>query len=1258
LFNSREMPPVEVRLLGTLEVGVEGRPVELRRQKQRALLALLALRAGEVVSTDRLVDELWGESPPRTAIGSLQNLVSELRKVLGANALITRPPGYLLDVDRDAVDAHRFERLAREARDAAPRERAALLREALKLWRGPALADVQLEHSSASEPARLEELRLAAWEDRLEAEIEVGQHGAAVGELESLVAKHPLRERAVGLLMLALYRAGRQAEALEAYRRSRERLVDELGIDPSPELQRLEQAILRHDADLDRPDAPRTRLPAPEPDRRKTVTIMFADLVDSSELGARLDAELLRRVLDGYFEVVRDAVERHGGVVEKFIGDAAMAVFGVPTVHEDDALRAVRAAWQLRDSLADAGAELTGDQGIPLQVRIGLNTGEVLVRGAESGESFATGTAVNVAMRLEQAALPGEVLLGEATYRLVSHAVQGEEVDAVDLGGALGRATVIRVGGLGEAARPLGRATLVGRDDELAWLRAALAGVQAERRSRVVTVLGEAGVGKSRLAQEFAATSGERVLQGRCISYGEGATFLPLGELVREAVPERPREAILALMEGDDQAPLVAERVSTLTEHADATGSAGEVFWAVRRFLEALARVQPLVVVLEDIHWAEPTLLDLVEYLDSWPAESPLLVVCLARRQLLEQRPGWGSRSGVLGLEPLAEAAAGALVEEIATESLDEEALAQIVDMADGNPLFLEQLLAFYEEAGGLTSVPPTVEALIAGRLERLDPGERALLERAAVAGRDFSRGALLALSPPEELPALDSRLAGLVRRRLVGALRGGDGDTYRFQHVLVRDVAYAGITKQARADLHERYGSWLEQRRGPDELVGYHFEQAHRYRSEVRPGDPALPELAGRAGNSLATAGLRAFAQADRAATVNLLTRAAALLPRDERRRVEILCELGIAQWTSGDTAAALAALDDAVVTAASFGDGAALRPQLERSYIELFTDRSVDPSELVAAAHRAIPTFEEQGDERALGRAWRILGYVHGPMQGRCVEWLEAEQRAAIHYRRSGWSAAGCLTEAAAALYYGPTPVPEAIERTEELLAEATDRVGRAGVLTFLGGLTALATRFDDAFALLREAEAMYAELGEVWSQANNSGRILGRSQRLARDLDEAEKTLRECCETFERLQDEAALSALAAELAQTLNDLESTADAARWAKIAEDHAPAGDVIAQFSWRRVRARLLAQEGRIDEADRLAAEAVDLADATDVLTERGETLLEHAQVLRLSGRTADAARRAEAALELFEQKGNEASTGLARSVLADVIAV
>ena len=1246
---------LEVRLLGPLEVDVDGRILDVRRQKQRALLALLALRAGEVVPTDRLVDELWGDEPPRAAVGSLQNFVSELRKMLGAEVLVTRAPGYLLDIPRHAVDVHRFERIVREAGSEAPEQRAAGLREALGLWRGPALADVQLEDAMVAEAARLEESRVAAWEDRLEAELELGRQSQVIGELESLVAKHPLRERPVGLLMLALYRGGRQADALDAYRRSRERLVEELGIDPSHELQRLEQAILRHDKELDLPEAPRKRVPASEPDRRKTVTILFADLVDSTELGARLDPEVLRRVLDRYFELVRAVIERHGGVVEKFIGDAAMAAFGIPTVHEDDALRAVRAACELRGALAEPSAELTGMHGIPLQVRVGVNTGEVLVRAAHSGESFATGAAVNIAARLEQAAIPGEILVGEATYRLVQHAVESEPVDPVDLGGVFGRASVYRVRGVGEAARPLGRAALVGRDGELAWLQAAFAGVQAERRSRVVTVVGEAGVGKSRLAREFTVSVGELPLVGRCVSYGDGATFLPLAQIVRKALPERPRAAILALLEGDDQASLVAERVTHLTEPADGAASTGEVFWAVRRFLEALARERPVLVLLEDIHWAEPTLLDLIEYLDSWPAEAALLVVCLARGELLEERPGWGSKNDVLALEPLAEAEAGSLVEEIAAEGVDEEARAEIVRIAAGNPLFLEQLLAFVQEAGpsALGAVPPTIEALLAGRLERLDPDERALTERAAVAGRDFSRGGLIALSPPEELAGLDSRLRTLVRRGLVRALRGGDDDTYRFHHVLVRDVAYAGTTKDARAELHERFGTWLEQRgRAADEIVGYHLEQAHRYRKELDPGDPGVLGLAKRAGRVLAAAGVGAWTRTDARAAANLLGRAVSLLPAGEPRRAEVVCELGLSLGQLGDSAAADAAFTEAIDEATAAGDHASAawaRIELARARMH----RGGDPDDLVALAKEAMPLFEEAGNERALARTWRAIGDARGSMQGRCADWLDASEHALAYYRRSGWSSSGCLGDIGSALYHGPTPVPEALERCDHLLEEATDRPGRAHVLAYLAGLHAYDERGDEALRLLDEADNIYGDLRDDYSPANTSGRIRGRVHAVAHDHEAAQAAFRACCETFERFDDSAALASVAAELGGSLSAQGRIEEAREWSALAEGHAPAGDVIAQLSWRILKARLLAHDNRLADAEPLAMEALSLVMQTDALTHQGDVLLDVATVLTAAKRPGEAADRLRQAIDAYDRKQNVAAARNARARLA-----
>jgi DNA-binding SARP family transcriptional activator len=1254
----------EFRVLGPLEVVRDGRALELRRPKQRSLLALLLLHGGEIVSTDGLVDGLWGARPPKTAVGSLQNLVSELRKALGRDLVKTKAPGYRLEVAREQVDLHRFEDLvarAAEARD--PQRRASYLREALGFWRGPPLADLAYEPFAQVAIVRLEEQRTAAREELVDADLDLGRHSQLVAELEALVAEHPLRERLRGQLMLALYRSGRQAEALDAYRAARETLVEELGIDPSEELQRLEQAILRHDPALDA--APQDVAAPAEPTRRKTVTVLFTDVVDSTSLSAQLDPEVVRGVMGRYFDTVRTIVERHGGVIEKFIGDAAMAAFGLPQVHEDDALRAVRAALELRDSLDVLNTELQRDHAVAIQIRTAINSGEVVAGDSTSGQSFATGSAVNVAMRLQQAALPGETLLGATTARLVEDNVTIEPVEAVDLGGSLGPQAAFRLVALAPEAghgRPV-RGPLVGRREELAQLDAALESVRRERRSRVLTVLGDAGIGKSRLVAEFASSVGEEAstLVGRCVSYGEGATYLPLAEIVHQAVPKRPHASITSLLAGDEDAGAVAQRLLELTGGAERGTSSGEIFWAIRRLFEGLARQRPLVVILEDVHWAEPTLLDLIEYLGAWIFEAPVLVLCIARPHLLEMRPGWRVEDEAIVLAPLSDEEAATLVKGLAREEdLGHDVRSRIVEAAEGNPLFVEQLHAHVADFGpaALEAVPPSIDALIAGRLERLEPEERSTIERAAVIGKDFRRSAVLHLTRPEGLAAVDAALLSLERKQLVHALRptGADEEALRFQHVLVRDVAYAGITKGDRSDLHERHAAWLDHRQEADELVGYHAEQAHRYRAELRPSDPKLPQLARWAGERIGAAGIGAWKRADTPATVNLLGRAVALLPPDSTDRAELLCELGVAQRGLGELDRADDTLAEAIAAASASRDRRVeFRSRIEQARTRVFDEQRQTADELVALVAQAVPVFEEMGDDLALGRAWRHLGNVRGGIQGRLADWQEAAERALVHYRRSGWSVSGCLVELAAALFYGPAPVSEGLRRCEELLGEATERLGTANVLAFMAGLHALGGDLGEARHVVSEAASTYEEIGEVYAIANNSGRVLSRIELLAGNPAAAERVLRQCCETFEQVHDQAGLSTLAAELADALYLQSRYDEAEAWIELAERSALRDDLSAQYWRRRVRAKLLARAQRHQEAETIALEAATLTERTDALNDCGVVMLDVAEVYRLADRPADAAGFVEQAKGFFERKGNVVSTAEARTRLDEL---
>jgi DNA-binding SARP family transcriptional activator len=1160
-------------MLGPFEVRDGERIVELRRRKHRALLALLLLRGDESVAADVLIEELWGAKPPKTARDALHNYVSQLRKELGEDMIETRGGGYAVNVEPEQVDLARFERLVAAAREAdTAEERAATLREALALWRGPALADLAYEPFAAAEAGRLEELRLAAHEDLIEAELERGRHADLVPELEALVAQHPFRERLRGQLMLALYRAGRQADALEAYRDVRRTLVEELGLEPAAQLRELEQAMLRQDPSLDRP----ATLP-PVEERRQTVTVLFAELAPA----AGLDPERIRALAVS----ARTAIELHGGSVEARGGDELLGVFGVPAAHEDDALRALR-----------AGAELG------TEVRVGVDTGEVL-----AGHGFVSGEVVLTAKALQRAAAPGEALLGEATLALCRDAVDVEPADGA-----------FRLVEVKEGAQPIARALdapLVGRKQELATLEAAFAEAR-EGHARLVTILGEPGIGKTRLARELVATIGEdaTVLVGRCVSYGEGATYLPLREMVAQA--GRRLEELIA-----------------------GAGSVGEQLLILRRFFEELARERPLVLAFDDVHWAEPTLLDLVEQLGE-RAEGPILTLCLARPELRNSRSALAKAAIELG--PLSEKQAEALAGDV-----EPQLRARAVETAGGNPLFLEQLLAFAAEGGSLEAVPPSVEALIAARLDLLEPDERALLQRAAVVGRLFSRSALQELGADTGcLPALEEK--GFVRRQRAGC---------RFHHVLVRDVAYASLPKAERADLHERLADWLDERAEPDELVGYHLEQAYSLGAEARPVDGRLRRLAADAGARLGAAGIEAWKRGDVHATVNLLGRATAVLPEKDAYRLELLCELGPALRTGGELARGEETLVEAVETAVADGDRRLeLRARLELASVQLVTQEGRTADELLDIAAEAIPVFEAVADDRSLGRAWRFIAYTQGAIRCRYAASAEAAERALVHYQRSGWSTYTCLGDLAAALWAGPTPTPAAIRRGRKLLGEA-DLSGEARVLGPIAALEAMRGRFAQARQLIGRGRDLHEQLGQLSDAAAACGGLEGFIEVCAGNPTAAERALRAACDELETIGDRANLATRSAELADILYAQGDHADAERWCRQAEELGALDDIPTQSLWRALRAKLMAQRGELTRAEKLAREALGLFDQTDQLNRRAAATLDLAEVLQLAGRSGEAVDVVEEAIVLFERKGNTVAAKRARALLAELAA-
>jgi class 3 adenylate cyclase len=1263
---------MEYRVLGSFEVlDGSGQPLSLGGARQQTVLASLVLRAGRTVPLQRLVDELW-ETPPETAAKTVQVYVSRLRHQLEPGAIESRPGGYALILDGDQLDLARFEQIADEGRAAlAAREweRAAqLLRGALALWRGPALAGLASE-TLRHEAERLEELRLQALEDRLDADLGRGRDREVVAELKPLVGEHPFRERLRAQLMLALYRSGRQTDALGVYRETRNLLAEELGLEPSAELRQLERRMLAHDPDLDpgRSDLPATTAPIAAPPRqehvrgRRPATVVFADVVDSTTLGELLDPESVHRILERYSEIAREILERHGGEIEKFIGDAVVAFFGLTEVHEDDALRAVRAAVELRDAVTALRDELVRSSGIELAIRIGVNSGDIFVGGGPGRETFAAGDSVNVAARLEQGAEAWEILLGDRTFRLVEADVRAEALVPLEVKGRTAPVHAWRLLELAEPEPVMARPTtlFVGRQREREALREAFARSRDEQTCRLFTIVGPAGIGKTRIANELLEEAREAatVAVGRCLSYGEGITYHPLIEIVRQVARDDPDEGIAKLMGPGEESELVARRIRGLVGLADETAPAVETFWAVRKLFEAAAAERPIIVGFDDVHWAEPLLLDLIEYLVGFSAGSPLFVVCLARPELLEIRPSWAvedENRSVVALEPLSESDAEELVESLSSDGLGPVATARIVRTAEGNPLFLEQLVATDVERGDTATLPPSIQAVLAARIAGLDHAERTVLERASVEGRNFRWSSLAELLSEGERDALGEHLMALVRKQLIQPNPAASSveDAFRFSHKLIQEAAYDRVPKEVRADLHERLARRLgSSPDSEDEIVGFHLERSYRCRADLGLVGQPERQLAAEAAARLETAGHKAFVLGDPAACGNLLERAASLLPPDDPTRLALLPTLGAALLEAGRLADADRVLTEAIERSTG-NELLQARARVEQQFVRLHAEGGGSVTEAENVVEAALRVFEQYDDELGQCRAW-CLRAINDWIQGQVAKADEAWSRAAEHARHAGDERElfEILAWRASAAPIGPTPVLEAIGRCMGIREEVqSSPLAVAQMLPPFAEVYAMQGDFDAAHSLVSEANAILGELGRIYTVG--LAHFEAAVEMLAGRPAAAEERLRRAYDRLDEMGEKALLATTAAMLAEVLYAQNRLEEAERFCRASRDAAVAEDLTAQVTWRGVQAKILARSGQHEEAAAVAQEAVKLVAQTDLLLNRGNALLDLGEVLRLAGQPAEANTAVRAGLELYEQKGDRVSAARARSKL------
>jgi class 3 adenylate cyclase/tetratricopeptide (TPR) repeat protein len=990
-------------------------------------------------------------------------------------------------------------------------------------------------------------------------------------------------------------------------------------------------------------------------ERRKVVTVVFADVVGSTALGERVDPETLRWAMQRWFDRMGVAIERHGGTIENYVGDAVMAVFGIPVAHEDDALRAVRAAAEMRNEVAVLRDELARERGVELAVRIGVNTGEAVTGGARAGGSFTTGDIVNVGARLEQSARPGDILLGRDTFRLVRHAVDAEPVAPLIVKGKQAAIEAFRLLTVAPGAhrRPQWlRAPLVDRDPERRQLTETLERALTERSCQLLTVMGDAGVGKSRLVADVVdrVQATATVAVGRCLPYGDGLTWWPLVEALGTS-------GLLERVGADE--PALARAAEVLKPTGEPVGTE-EAFWAMRRVLEALARRQPVVLVVDDLQWAQSTFMDFLEHVADWARDVPLVLLATARPELRDARPAWGegkSNATLVLLEPLAEEETADLLRHLLGASrLSTRAAASILDVAEGYPLFVVELVAMLADDGVLAdgdsreaaelsaiSVPPTIQTLIAARLDRLASDERTVIEAASIEGKEFAHESVAALVGE----SVDAQLRALAAKNLIRP----HGETLRFDHQLIRDIAYEAISKEARADLHERHADWL-QAQGltvPDEVLGYHLERAVVLRRELGEPEATTAELAARASECLSVAGRRAAQRDDHAAAAALLERAIALVDSDRAARGELLPALGASLFEGGRMSDAVRVLDEAIASAPE--PRLEARARVEREFVRLETETSAGTGHARRVADEVLPVLERASDDRGQCRALSLgaqAAWITGRIEAADAAWAEAAacaERAGDErelFAILGWRATAAV--------FGPTPVDEALRRCEEVRDRVSaSPVAAAWAVNALALLHAMRGDFETAERFLAQANETLHQLGSLHSSVSHIEALV---RMLAGEPERAEAALRAGVETLEPMSAGDLLATTRAMLAQAVCAQRRLTEADELCRAAASGAAEDDIVTQVIWRGVRARALAADGRCEEAEALAREAVDLVEPTDLLSHHGDAMLDLAHVLRECGRDEGVEGAIQTGLSLYEDKGNAAGAARARALL------